>query len=179
MAVDRARPFKPITIAILTVSDTRTLETDSSGDLLADRIKAAGHALIARAIVRDEVPRITSRLNDWIDDPRVDCIITTGGTGLTGRDVTPEALEQVRQASGGRDIPGFGELFRLISYKSIGTSTIQSRACAVLARGTYIFALPGSNGAVKDGWDQILAEQLDSRNRPCNFVELMPRLREA
>lgn len=178
MAVDPARPFKPINIAILTVSDTRTLETDSSGQLLEDRIKAAGHNLAGRAIEVDEVMRIASRLNNWIDDRNVDCVICTGGTGLTGRDVTPEALERVRANSDGRDIPGFGELFRWISFQTIGTSTIQSRACAVLARGTYIFALPGSNGAVKDGWDKILAEQLDSRNRPCNFVELMPRLRE-
>ena len=117
---------------------------------------------------------LVGRLNGWIDEPAIDCIITTGGTGLTGRDITPEALDRVKT----KDIPGFGELFRWLSYKTIGTSTVQSRACAVLARGTYIFALPGSNGAVKDGWDGILAEQLDSRNRPCNFVELMPRLRE-
>ena len=133
-----------------------------------------GHALVTRAIERDDVPRICDRLNTWIDDQAIDCVISTGGTGLTGRDVTPEALERVKE----KDIPGFGELFRWVSYKTIGTSTIQSRAMAVLARGTYIFALPGSNGAVKDGWDLILAEQLDSRNRPCNFVELMPRLRE-
>ena len=174
MAVDPARTFKPISIAILTVSDTRTPETDTSGDLLAERVKAAGHVLAYRAIERDEADRIASRLNDWIDDRTVDCIITTGGTGLTGRDVTPEALDRVKD----KDIPGFGEVFRLISYRSIGTSTVQSRACACVARGTYIFALPGSNGAVKDGWDGLLAEQLDSRNRPCNFVELMPRLRE-
>lgn len=174
MVVDRSRIFRPIAIAVLTISDTRTLETDTSGALLVERIKAAGHTLAERAIVADDVPRIVSRLNDWIDDRKVDCIVTTGGTGLTGRDVTPEALERVKD----KDIPGFGELFRWISYQSIGTSTVQSRAMAVLARGTYIFALPGSNGAVKDGWDKILAEQLDSRNRPCNFVELMPRLRE-
>ena len=174
MAVDPARTFKPINIAVLTVSDTRTLADDTSGTLLCDRVQAAGHRLAAREIVKDEVPALVSQLSRWITDSGVDCIITTGGTGLTGRDVTPEALEQVKE----KDIPGFGELFRWISYGTIGTSTIQSRACAVLARGTYIFALPGSNGAVKDGWDQILAEQLDSRNRPCNFVELMPRLRE-
>jgi molybdenum cofactor biosynthesis protein B len=178
VAVDPARLFKPIQIAILTVSDTRTPETDSSGDLLAERVKAAGHALVYRAIEKDEAERIASRLNNWIDDSNVDCIITTGGTGLTGRDVTPEALERIKQLGEARDIPGFGEVFRLISYRSIGTSTVQSRACAIVARGTYVFALPGSNGAVKDGWDGILAEQLDSRNRPCNFVELMPRLRE-
>lgn len=174
MAVDPDRTFTPINIALLTISDTRTLEDDTSGAILAERIVAAGHALVERAIEQDVVARIASRLNNWIDDKRVDCVITTGGTGLTGRDVTPEALDRVKD----KDIPGFGELFRWISFQTIGTSTVQSRACAVLARGTYIFALPGSNGAVKDGWDRILAEQLDSRNRPCNFVELMPRLRE-
>ena len=174
MAIDETRTFKPINIAVLTISDTRTLEDDTSGTILADRVKAAGHRLIFRAIEKDEVARLCSRLNDWIDDPSVDCIVTTGGTGLTGRDVTPEALEQLKD----KDIPGFGELFRMLSYRTIGTSTVQSRALAVLSRGTYIFSLPGSNGAVRDGWDGILAEQLDSRNRPCNFVELMPRLRE-
>jgi molybdenum cofactor biosynthesis protein B len=178
VAVDPARTFKPINIAVLTISDTRTLEDDTSGALLAERVTAAGHHLAERAIEKDTVNRIVSRLNAWIGDDNIDCIVTTGGTGLTGRDVTPEALDRVREASGGKDIPGFGELFRWISFQTIGTSTIQSRACAVLARGTYVFALPGSNGAVKDGWDRILAEQLDSRNRPCNFVELMPRLRE-
>ncbi len=178
VAVDPARPFKPIAIAVLTISDSRTLADDTSGAILADRVQSAGHRLAERLIVQDSVPLITEQLGRWIDDPAIDAVITTGGTGLTGRDVTPEALEQVRSAHGGKDIPGFGELFRWISFRSIGTSTVQSRACAVLAGGTYIFALPGSNGAVKDGWDQILAEQLDSRNRPCNFVELMPRLRE-
>lgn len=179
MAVDPDRPFTPINIALLTISDTRTAETDSSGDILAARIEAAGHRLAARAIERDDAGLIAARLDAWIDDGEIDCIITTGGTGLTGRDVTPEALDRVRQARGGKDIPGFGELFRMLSYQTIGTSTVQSRALAMVADGTYIFALPGSNGAVKDGWDLILAEQLDSRNRPCNFVELMPRLREA
>ena len=174
MAVDPERVFKPINIAILTVSDTRGPGDDTSGDILAERVKAAGHRLAARAIEKDDADVLVKRLNNWIDDPAIDAILTTGGTGLTGRDVTPEALERIKT----RDIPGFGELFRLISYKTIGTSTVQSRACAVVARGTYIFALPGSNGAVKDGWDGILAERLDSRNRPCNFVELMPRLRE-
>jgi molybdenum cofactor biosynthesis protein B len=179
VAVDPERSFKPINIAILTVSDTRGPENDTSGDILAQRIKTAGHNLAGRALEKDEVPRIASRLNNWIDDRNVDCIIVTGGTGLTGRDVTPEALERIKETGGGRDIPGFGELFRWLSFQTIGTSTIQSRACAIVARGTYVFALPGSNGAVKDGWDGILAEQLDSRKRPCNFVELMPRLREA
>jgi len=175
VAVDPSRTFKPIGIAVLTVSDTRTSADDTSGDLLCERIKAAGHRLIARAIVRDEVHAIASRIRNWLDDRAIDAIITTGGTGLTGRDITPEALDTIKD----RDIPGFGELFRMVSYKTIGTSTLQSRACAVIARGKYVFALPGSNGAVKDGWDLILAEQLDSRNRPCNFVELMPRLRES
>ena len=174
MAVDPERVFKPINIALLTVSDTREAYNDTSGDILAERIEQAGHKLVARAIEKDDAAVITARLNGWIDDQGVDCIISTGGTGLTGRDVTPEALDRVKE----KDIPGFGELFRWLSFKSIGTSTVQSRACAVVSRGTYIFALPGSNGAVKDGWDGILAEQLDSRNRPCNFVELMPRLRE-
>jgi len=174
MAIDSSREFKPVTIAVLTISDSRTLKDDTSGDILVERIKEAGHRLAARAIEKDDVRAIRSRLNSWIDDSSIDAIITTGGTGLTGRDVTPEALDGIKD----KDIPGFGELFRWISFSSIGTSTIQSRACAVLARGTYIFALPGSNGAVRDGWDSILAEQLDSRNRPCNFVELMPRLRE-
>ena len=178
MAVDQTRPFKPINIALLTISDTRGPADDTSGDILAERIRAAGHVLAARAIERDDVGQICNRLNNWIDDRDIDAIVTTGGTGLTGRDNTPEALARVRESGGGREIPGFGELFRMLSYKSIGTSTIQSRACAIVARGTYVFALPGSNGAVKDGWDGILAEQLDSRNRPCNFVELMPRLRE-
>ena len=174
MAVDKERQFKPINIALLTVSDTRTAADDTSGDILAARIKAAGHNLVARAIEKDDANIIVSRLNNWIDDRSVDCVITTGGTGLTGRDVTPEALDRVKE----KDIEGFGELFRWLSYQTIGTSTVQSRAHAIVARGTYVFALPGSNGAVKDGWDGILAEQLDSRNRPCNFVELMPRLRE-
>ncbi|WP_370187980.1 molybdenum cofactor biosynthesis protein B [Qipengyuania sp.] len=174
MALDESLPFKPVRIALLTVTDTRTLADDSSGDLLAARITEAGHELAAREISHDDRNEIAAHLHRWIDDEGIDCVITTGGTGLTGRDVTPEALDRVKD----KDIPGFGEYFRYISIASIGTSTIQSRACAVLARGTYIFALPGSTGAVKDGWDQILALQLDSRHRPCNFVELMPRLRE-
>ncbi|WP_298304845.1 molybdenum cofactor biosynthesis protein B [uncultured Erythrobacter sp.] len=175
MAIDRARIFTPINIAILTVSDTRSPETDTSGDILADRVAGAGHALVTRTIVKDDAALLAKQFEDWIDDPQIDAVISTGGTGLTGRDVTPEAFTLI---GGARDIPGFGELFRWLSYKTIGTSTVQSRACAIVARGTYLFALPGSNGAVKDGWDGILAEQLDSRNRPCNFVELMPRLLE-
>ncbi len=174
MAIDLTRTFKPIRIALLTVSDTRGPDEDTSGDILADRITTAGHTLAARGIERDDADRLVEVLNTWIDDTGVDAVVITGGTGLTGRDVTPEALDRVKE----KDILGFGELFRWVSYQTIGTSTVQSRACAVLSRGTYIFALPGSNGAVKDGWDRILAEQLDSRNRPCNFVELMPRLRE-
>ena len=174
MTIDTDRKFKPINIAVVTVSDTRTAENDTSGDILAARVTSAGHNLAARAIERDDANVLAARFNAWIDDPAIDAIISTGGTGLTGRDVTPEALDQVKE----KDIPGFGEVFRYLSLKTIGTSTVQSRACAVVARGTYLFALPGSNGAVKDGWDGILAEQLDSRNRPCNFVELMPRLKE-
>jgi molybdenum cofactor biosynthesis protein B len=175
MAIDTSRQFKPIRIALLTVSDTRGPDEDTSGDILAERIASAGHTLAARTILKDDADLIEVQLRQWIAAPDVDAVVSTGGTGLTGRDVTPEALDRVKT----RDIPGFGELFRWISFKTIGTSTVQSRACAVVADGTYIFALPGSNGAVRDGWDGILAEQLDSRNRPCNFVELMPRLREA
>ena len=174
MAIDESAAFKPVHIALLTISDSRKLDDDTSGDILAERIEKAGHRLAAREISRDDKNEIAAHLHRWIDDEQIDAIITTGGTGLTGRDVTPEALDRVKD----KDIPGFGELFRWLSYETIGTSTIQSRACAVIARGTYIFALPGSNGAVKDGWDKILAAQLDSRHRPCNFVELMPRLRE-
>ena len=174
MPIDESRQFRPIAIALLTVSDTRGPENDTSGDILAERIQSAGHTLADRAIEKDDADVLERRFNRWIDDPAIDAIVSTGGTGLTGRDVTPEALNRVKD----KDIEGFGERFRWISFQTIGTSTVQSRACAVVARGTYIFALPGSNGAVKDGWDGILAEQLDSRNRPCNFVELMPRLRE-
>ena len=174
MSIDETKPFIPINIALMTVTDTRTLETDTSGAILVEKIKEAGHTLAGRVIVKDEVPKIVEQLRAWIDDPNVDCVITTGGTGLTGRDVTPEAFDLVCE----KEIPGFGELFRWISFKSIGTSTIQSRAVAGLARGTYLFALPGSRGAVKDGWDEILKYQLDARHRPCNFVELMPRLME-
>lgn len=174
MPLDDSKPFKPVNIALITVSDTRTFETDTSGDILADRILNAGHQLVDRVIERDDISNLIARLHGLIDTEYVDVVILTGGTGLTGRDITPEALERVKS----KDIPGFGELFRWLSYETIGTSTLQSRACAVLARGTYIFALPGSNGAVKDGWDKILIHQLDSRHGPCNFVELMPRLRE-
>ena len=174
MPIDESLPFKPVRIAILTISDSRSAAEDRSGDKLEELLTGAGHILAARAIIRDEADLIGSRLHNWIDDPEVDVVITTGGTGLTGRDVTPEALRRLD----GKDIPGFGELFRWLSYQSIGTSTIQSRACAVVARGTYIFALPGSTGAVKDAWEGILSTQLDSRHKPCNFVDLMPRLTE-
>ncbi|WP_242122642.1 molybdenum cofactor biosynthesis protein B [Sphingobium sp. Sx8-8] len=174
MPIDESRSFLPVRIALLTVSDSRTPADDRSGDVLAERISAASHILAARHIERDERSAIVARLHGWIDDPQIDCIITTGGTGVTGRDVTPEALALVQD----KEIPGFGELFRWLSFQSIGTSTIQSRATACVARGTYIFALPGSTGAVKDAWDGILVSQLDSRFRPCNFVELMPRLTE-
>lgn len=175
MAKDEHGGFKAINIALLTVSDSRTLADDTSGNILSERITGAGHYVFDREITRDDKNEIAAQLRRWINDHRIDAIITTGGTGLTGRDVTPEALDQVKD----KEIPGFGELFRWLSYDSIGVSTIQSRACAVVAGGTYIFALPGSNGAVKDGWDKILKHQLDSRSGPCNFAELMPRLRES
>lgn len=174
MPIDPNAAFIAVRIAVLTVSDTRALADDRSGDALVERLTGAGHHLADRAIVPDDLDLITGKLHAWIDDPAVDCIITTGGTGVTGRDVTPEALERVAD----KMIPGFGELFRFLSYAKIGTSTIQSRAIACVARGTYLFALPGSTGAVIDGWDGILAHQLDSRTRPCNFVDQMPRLRE-
>ena len=174
MPIDDSLAFQPINIAIATISDTRTAADDRSGDTLAARIEAAGHAVTARVIVSDDSNAIVEQLAGWIDDPDIDCVITTGGTGVTGRDVTPEAFEAVWE----KEIPGFGEMFRMLSYQTIGTSTVQSRACAGVARGTYLFALPGSTGAVKDGWDGILKDQLDSRHRPCNFVELMPRLQE-
>jgi len=174
MPIDETLPFKPVRIAVLTVSDTRGAADDRSGDLLVEKLQAAGHELADRALIRDDQDLIVAALHAWIDDENVDCVISTGGTGITGRDVTPEAFARVWD----KEIPGFGELFRWLSYQTIGTSTVQSRACAGVVRGTYLFALPGSTGAVKDGWDGILASQLDSRHRPCNFVELMPRLRE-
>ena len=164
----------PLNIAVVTVSDTRTLEDDRSGDVLVERLEGAGHRLADRAIVKDDADALVRHLRRLVFDDEIDVVITTGGTGLTGRDVTPEALERIAT----KPIPGFGELFRWLSYRSIGTSTIQSRAMAVLAETTYIFALPGSTGAVKDGWDGILSTQLDSRYRPCNFVDLIPRLAE-
>jgi len=174
VAIDENRPFVPINIAVLTVSDTRTEADDRSGDTLVERIAAAGHVLAERKIVKDEADVIEAQLRTWIEDPEIDAIISTGGTGVTGRDVTPEAVARVSE----KEIPGFGELFRWVSYPKIGTSTIQSRAVAGVANGTYIFALPGSTGACRDAWDEILVHQLDIRYRPCNFVELMPRLQE-
>ncbi|HEV7263806.1 MAG TPA: molybdenum cofactor biosynthesis protein B [Falsiroseomonas sp.] len=174
MPIDESRTFLPVNIAVLTVSDTRDLAGDRSGETLAARIAAAGHRLAAREICRDEVPMIEGILRRWIADPEVDCVITTGGTGITGRDVTPEAFARVLE----KEIGGFGELFRMLSYRKIGTSTMQSRAIGGVASGTYLFALPGSTGACKDAWDDILVWQLDSRQRPCNLVELMPRLQE-
>ena len=173
-ATDATRAFRPLRIAVLTVSDTRTEANDTSGDLLAHRIESAGHHLAARCIERDDVDALERRLRAWIADPETDVVITTGGTGITGRDITPEAFHRVLD----RTIEGFGELFRMLSYRNIGTSTMQSRALGGIAGSTFLFALPGSNGAVKDGWDEILVHQLDSRHRPCNLVELIPRLKE-
>lgn len=174
MKIDQDRPFLPVNIAVLTVSDTRTEADDRSGNTLVERVEKAGHHVVKRAIVRDVATRISALLQEWVDHPEIDVIITTGGTGVTGRDVTPEAVTRVAD----KEIPGFGELFRWISFQKVGTSTIQSRAVGAVAKGTYIFALPGSTGAVKDAWDDILVYQLDNRHRPCNFVELMPRLQE-
>ncbi|WP_431305277.1 molybdenum cofactor biosynthesis protein B [Sediminicoccus sp. BL-A-41-H5] len=174
MPIDPNRTFLPVNIAVLTVSDTRDLSTDRSGETLQSRIEAAGHRCIAREILRDEADLIEAQLRAWIADPMVDCVITTGGTGITGRDVTPEAFKRVME----KEIEGFGELFRMLSYQKIGTSTMQSRALGGVAHGTYMFALPGSTGACKDAWDDILIWQLDARHRPCNLVELMPRLME-
>ncbi len=166
--------FRPVRVAVLTVSDTRTVDTDKSGAVLLDRVQAAGHEVAARQIVKDVVDELVVQLRTWIADPGVDVVIATGGTGLTGRDVTPEAMDVVCD----KLIPGFGELFRFLSYDTIGTSTMQSRAMAGISNGTYIFAIPGSTGACKDAWDKILKAQLDSRTKPCNLVELMPRLTE-
>lgn len=166
--------FQPLNIAVLTVSDTRTASDDASGDVLEQRLTEAGHHLAARTIVRDDIDTIAGQFQSWIDDPSIDVVISTGGTGVTGRDVTPEALAKVAE----KHIAGFGELFRWQSYQKIGTSTVQSRADAAVAGGTYLFVLPGSPGACRDGWDGILQDQLDIRHRPCNFAELLPRLTE-
>lgn len=167
-------PFKPVRIAILTVSDTRDESTDTSGQLLIDRVRDAGHELAGRAVIRDDIEKIRQQVRDWIDSKAVDAIVTTGGTGLTGRDVTVEALEPLFD----KKIDGFPVVFHLVSYASVGLSTLQSRATAGLIDGVFVFCLPGSNGAVKDGWDKVIAAQLDSRHKPCNMVELMPRLLE-
>ena len=172
--IDKSRSFIAVNIAVMTVSDSRALEDDKSGAILVSKLEEAGHKLAARAIVKDDATAIVNQLRAWIADPVVDVVISTGGTGVTGRDVTPEAFESLYD----KRIDGFGELFRMLSYKVIGTSTIQSRATGGVAGGTYLFALPGSPGAVKDGWDGILKDQLDYRHMPCNFVELMPRLQE-
>ena len=166
--------FVAINIAVMTVSDTRTEADDKSGDTLAERLQGAGHNLAARAIVKDDQDAIVQKLKQWIADPAVEVVLATGGTGVTGRDVTPEAFHAVYE----KEVAGFGELFRMLSYEKIGTSTIQSRATAGVANGTYLFALPGSTGACKDAWDDILVYQLDIRHKPCNFVELIPRLQE-
>jgi molybdenum cofactor biosynthesis protein B len=172
--INAKRKFLPVNIAVLTVSDTRTLKDDKSGNILVDRIEGAGHVVIDRDIIKDDANSIIAKLESWISKENVDVVISTGGTGVTGRDVTPEAFHAVYE----KTIPGFGELFRLLSFDKIGTSTIQSRATAGVAGGTYLFALPGSPGACKDAWDDILVHQLDYRFTPCNFVELMPRLSE-
>ncbi|MGI9352568.1 MAG: molybdenum cofactor biosynthesis protein B [Rhizobiaceae bacterium] len=172
--IDESRPFIPVGIAVLTVSDTRSLDDDKSGKTLADRIEAAGHVLRDRAIVTDDVPTIQKQVKKWIADGSIDAIITTGGTGFTGRDVTPDALEPLFE----KRMDGFSEVFHRISYDKIGTSTIQSRATGGVAGATYIFCLPGSPGACKDAWDGILEKQFDYRHMPCNFVEIMPRLDE-
>lgn len=173
--IEESRPFKPVRVAVLTISDTRGLEEDTSGKILCDRITDAGHALAGRALVRDDRAAIAAQVQAWIDAPDVDAVITTGGTGLTGRDVTPEAIMPLFD----KHIEGFAVIWHLVSYQSVGLSTLQSRACAGVSKGTFIFCLPGSNGACKDGWDKVIRWQLDSRHAPCNMVELMPRLMEA
>ena len=174
MPIDEARAFVPVRIAVLTVSDSRTLAEDTSGEILAQRIVAAGHELGDRRLVRDDVAEIRSVLTEWIDGGEMDAVVTTGGTGLTGRDVTPEATMPLFD----KVIDGFSVMFHMISFDSVGMSTLQSRACAGVAKGTFVFCLPGSNGAVRDGWDKVISLQLDARHRPCNLVELMPRLLE-
>jgi molybdenum cofactor biosynthesis protein B len=171
---EKTTPFRALHIAVVTVSDTRSEEDDRSGQILCDKLVAAGHVLAQRAIVRDDQPAIEAHLRALVQDPRIEVVIATGGTGVTGRDVTPEAFARVIEKA----IPGFGELFRMLSYQQIGAATIQSRATAGVANATYLFALPGSPGACRDAWDWILEKQLDSRTRPCNFAELLPRLRE-
>jgi molybdenum cofactor biosynthesis protein B len=172
--IDESLEFIPVRIAVLVVSDTRTFDTDTSGALLVDRLTKAGHELADRKIIKDDPAEIQACVKDWIDDPDVDVVISSGGTGLTGRDVTPEAVSPLFE----KTIEGFSVIFHQVSYQSVGLSTLQSRAIAGLANGTFIFCLPGSNGAVKDGWDKVISLQLDSRHKPCNLVEIMPRLME-
>lgn len=172
--IDETRPFLPVRIAVLTVSDTRSIAEDTSGDTLKVLIGEAGHVLADRALTRDDIPAIRAKVEAWIADRDIDVVLTTGGTGFTGRDVTPEAVRPLFQ----KEIDGFSVIFHRISYEKVGTSTIQSRACGGVANGTYIFCLPGSPGACRDAWDGILKWQLDNRHRPCNFVEIMPRLME-
>jgi len=172
---DDSRPFIAVNIAVLTVSDTRTLESDKSGDTLVGMIEAAGHTVAERAIVRDDKEVLQATVGTWISAPDIDVVITTGGTGFTGRDITPEALQPLFE----KHVDGFSTVFHMISYQKIETSTVQSRACAGTANGTFIFCLPGSPGACRDAWNGILVKQLDNRHRPCNFVEIMPRMLEA
>jgi len=172
--IDTARQLKPVKVAVLTISDTRDEESDTSGNVLADRVTGAGHELVARGIVRDDVEQIRAQVLQWVADG-AEAIITTGGTGITGRDVTPEAIRPLFD----KEIDGFAVVFHLVSYQSVGLSTLQSRALAGLVKGCFVFCLPGSNGAVKDGWDKVISAQLDSRHGPCNMVELMPRLLES
>ncbi|MDD2868132.1 molybdenum cofactor biosynthesis protein B [Neomegalonema sp.] len=175
MSLDETRPFLPLRIAVLTVSDTRGPEDDASGDLLAARVEASGHVLAARDLLRDDRAGLEARLRLWIANPEIDVILTTGGTGLTGRDVTVEAHKAVYE----KEIDGFSTVFHMVSFRNIGVSTLQSRACGGVAGGTYLFALPGSPGACRDAWDEILVRQLDSRWRPCNFARILDRLTEA
>ena len=172
--IDESRPFIPVRIAILTVSDTRTVKDDRSGTLLAKMAQEGGHEIAEHAIEKDDIEALRARVQGWIDDPAVDIVLTTGGTGFTGRDVTPEAIRPLFE----KEIEGFSTLFHMLSYEKVGTSTIQSRACGGVANGTYIFCVPGSPGACKDAWHGILKFQLDNRHRPCNFIEIMPRLQE-
>jgi len=172
--IDQQRAFVPVRLALLTMSDTRSAAEDKSGNLLVELATIAGHEIADRALVKDDVQAIRRKVEQWIADPNIDCVITTGGTGFTGRDVTPEAVRPLFE----KDIEGFAVVFHMISYQKVATSTIQSRACAGVARGTYIFCLPGSPGACRDAWDGILKFQLDARHRPCNLVEIMPRLEE-
>ena len=172
--IDESRPFIPVRIAVLTMSDTRSLADDRSGNTLAELITQAGHEVAGRALVKDDIAEIRAKVQGWIADPNIDVVITTGGTGFTGRDVTPEAVKPLFE----KEIDGFSVVFHMISFQKIETSTIQSRACGGVANGTYIFCLPGSTGACKDGWNGILKWQLDNRHRPCNFIEILPRLEE-